>query len=89
MKINKNKRLNFKQVPYEEPLEEINLESDEDYKEQSEINETGAIQIYPHPVSSQSVIEILLSDLQENSRFIILICMEKYYLSMTYYNNLL
>ena len=58
-------------VPYEEPLEEINLESDEDYKEQSEINETGAIQIYPHPVGSQSVIEILLSDLPENSRFII------------------
>lgn len=58
-------------VPYEEPLEEIIIESIENYKETSEINKLGGIQIYPHPIGSQSVIEILLSDLPVNSRFII------------------
>ncbi|MBK9457436.1 MAG: hypothetical protein IPO24_18540 [Bacteroidetes bacterium] len=45
-------------VPYEEPLEEINTATIENYKETSEINKIEGIQIYPHPVGSQSILQI-------------------------------
>ena len=48
-------------VPYEEPLEEINTATIENYKETSEINKIEGIQIYPHPVGSQSILQISLA----------------------------
>ena len=55
-------------VPYEEPLEEINTATIENYKETSEINKIEGIQIYPHPVGSQSILQISLAQTNNNTK---------------------